>query len=75
MIKTIEFIFPTCKTCKYFNPNKYAGCAPYCDMMDMKKESALFCSDQAISIRNPEKFFCSEHETKEGQRFVNWGTT
>lgn len=61
----IEFIFPTCQTCVF---------------VDLYHENGLlFCLKHFMGLgekvrRDPDKFFCSEHETKDGERFVNWGT-
>lgn len=51
--------FPTCRTCISFlskqdNPNLFA---PRCDFLD-------------AYIPTEFKFFCSEHETKDGTKFV-----
>jgi hypothetical protein len=67
--------FPTCRTCVHaeITPSRKFGPEPY--MIDPEY---VFChwvptTDGAVKPKL-DNFFCSEHETKYGERFVNWGS-
>lgn len=60
--------FPTCRTCKYFKESENRSGEPF---FDCKKDHMQI--DGPTYQINPNQFFCSEHETPEGERFVNWG--
>lgn len=64
--------FPTCRTCKFFEEDNI-GQQFYCSIQN-KNFYDGWGRNYICYIIKPDSFFCSEHETKEGQRFVNWGT-
>lgn len=55
---------PTCSTCVFFEDGT----------CDIEKDVAFvpFQTFDTFLITSPSKFFCSEHKTKDGERFVNW---
>jgi len=63
--------FPTCRTCVHL-------CTEF---LDVRKEVATCKEQTALVVQqsyirmvliNPDQFFCSKHETKYGEKFVNW---
>lgn len=62
--------FPTCRTCKYFfisasQHESFENCEK-----DHQHRRVLF-KDFIEAAQEP--FFCSEHTTKDGVKWVNWG--
>ncbi len=60
--------FPTCRTCKHADIDEN-DISPQCTRIT--NEGFYLLLDEP----NPkiDRFFCSEHETKDGERFVTWG--
>ena len=57
--------FPACSSCKWLNHGYGEGFQ--CD------SKYLEAGYEAIHMKDPDKFFCSEHTTKDGVKWVNWG--
>lgn len=63
----INNLFPKCKTCKYL--------ALFISTSTSTSPSVFFCKNEQTSVaavEEPERFFCSEHETPDGDKFVNF---
>ena len=63
--------FPTCRTCKFFiepmyGPNDdYIGTCKNLCIGTLEKDPYIVLIDRS--------FFCSDHTTKDGVKWVNWG--
>ena len=65
--------FPTCRTCVSFL-TKSSCCGKGWGGIGVPFEiSGTDIDNHSLDIKSPDHFFCSEHETKDGERFVNWG--
>lgn len=62
--------FPTCTTCKWFIKNNDQSQFDDCTLTDDGSEKKAIAG--LILIRDPNRFGCYEHETKGGERFVNF---
>lgn len=56
--------FPTCRTCKWYDTSLEIVKYYYCE--DLGVPEGYFVPP------NPDQFFCSEHQTTDGTRFVTW---
>lgn len=58
----------TCRTCKFLEYSPGGGPRDF----EWECNNRTFASYESIMITKPDQFFCSDHETKDGTRFVNW---
>lgn len=67
--------FPNCLTCRWLD-DQYDDSVCTLAYDDNEGTHRAVSNDMNVQlwINDPEKFFCSEHETINGERFVNWGT-
>lgn len=66
--------FPTCETCVYLGERriyKILGETKFFHECEQGNKPAISIGD-FLHIEQPDRFFCSEHEAPDGERFVNW---